>query len=446
MSDSTSPDRSGHAFELEHPAKPDVAVFRLIAAAMGARYAGDDGGDGPVAAAHDGNAADADLPALPHARLPNDPRVAALLDKIPLPILVATARGVSFVNKAARAALGHDTAGELDEAGGLGAVFAAGAARNGAITVTTSTGGTFQARAEMKSIEWADHRAMLVTLEPLAQARPHAAWREAAAAGAERAAPDPDGAAPNDRGATQALLDANPDPVAVISRGGAVDLANAAWAALCEADSLALEERLDPAGLQTVLRVAGEALQSGAIATAGAISVGGRAMRVSAGPVGEAGFACVTLHPEVEPAPFEGAGDPVRQIDAETEAPLESAVATARRLLCEAKVHITFSGGAAHELEDRLPAETERFFRAVLLALGARALPGTMITLERTVAGYVIALAPRIPASVNEIGSSQRLVLFGLEAGLAIAPTPDGRLAIAPLLAPARRGDGASGS
>jgi hypothetical protein len=91
-------------------------------------------------------------------------------------------------------------------------------------------------------------------------------------------------------------------------------------------------------------------------------------------------------------------------------------------------------GGAAAELETELTDETERFFRALLLAVGARAPAGTVVTVERRAPAYTIALEPATAGILEEIGGSTRLVLFGLEAGLALAPGPAGGLAIAPLL------------
>ena len=423
MTDATSSEICSSPVDLEHAARPDAAAFRLIAAAMGARYAGDDvtAESGPAEATEAG----ADPVALPQE---GDERLASLLERLPLPIFVVTSRGgIVFVNRAARDVLGHDTADDLDAAGGLGSVFAAGSGRNGAIVVTTASGATFEARAEMKPIDWADHRAMMVTLEPLTPAREDG----------------PQPAADGDSLARE-LLDANPDPAALITRGGHVDIANAAYVALAPGASPALAERLDPAALGKVLRLAGEAFERNAIAVADDIMVAGRPMAASVGPVGDMPLACLVFRAgpaRLQPIGADGADEADAGAAAGPGDAVESAVIAARALLREANVSINFAGTAPLALAEKLHTETERFFRAVLVALGARAASGAAITLERGKAGYWITLTPAAPDALSEIDSSQRLVLFGLEAGLAVTSTGDGRIAIAPLLGAAPAGE-----
>ncbi len=67
------------------------------------------------------------------------------------------------------------------------------------------------------------------------------------------------------------------------------------------------------------------------------------------------------------------------------------------------------------------------------MTLGGRAAAGTEVRVTREGSRYGVSLHPPEPDILRDIAMSSRIVLFGLEAGLAAHSGPGG-LVIAPLL------------
>ncbi|GAB5377338.1 MAG: hypothetical protein AcusKO_38000 [Acuticoccus sp.] len=392
-------------------ARPRAQELRSLAAMLGARFAGDAPPDGPAADES--------------PRPPADAKAAALLETLPLPLLVTQNGGVAFLNRAARDTLGYSSAGAMEAGGGLGALFEGEPGAAGTVLVSAADGRRLAARAEVTPIDWSGHRAGLLSLQPLATAPPR------------RPAPDADDTAGDSTADTddlEALLSAQPDPIAIISRGGQVTVANAAYRELCGAEDLALAQRLEAGALEAILLTLGEAFNapSRCAELEAPVTVGGRAMVVTVAIVRGEDLACVAFHP------LAGADTPASAPpDAVPgEGAVARAVTQAAALVHDASVSIHLAGGAPLPLETEFGEETERFFRALLVFLGARATAGTRVTLTRGPWAYALTLTPEAAGVLGEVTASSRLVLFGLEAGLAIATPPEGGLSIAPLLTP----------
>ncbi len=407
MSDLPNREFPGAQIDLSRLGHPHTDAFRHIAEALGARYAGDE----PVSVPPDGAPVAAlDLPA---EAPPQDPRAAALLETLPLPVLVTNANRIAYLNRRAKAVLGYAGAEALEAAGGLAALFGERKAMDGTLAIADALGKVFRATVEMTPIDWAGRRAVMLSMQPVAsEARP--------LIGAE---------------ALSGLIDANPDPIAVVTRGGRVEAANAAYAALADGtgEDIRLEQRLEAEALDRVLRLTAEAFGSpdGAAALASPMRIGTRAMTVSAGILRGTELACLVFHPEDEretapasPSPAPAAANA-----------LERAAATAGGLIEDDAVRITVSGGPASSLERALDEESERFFRALLVAIGGRAPAGSTVAVERRGGHYGLTLDPASAGVSEAVAASARLILLGLEAGLALAPAGDGELTIAPVLA-----------
>ena len=239
--------------------RPEWEAFRLVAAALGARFEGDHivaepaagGTTDAVDAANGASAPHVLPPASP--RLPpqpapqaapqpapqtslqpvaadtaeprrlsapaaaNDAGTAGLIDRIPVALVVCRGEALIHVNPAALCLLGYRDRAELGAAGGLAALFAepaeAGARR---VRVRRSDGSTGAVDARLTSIPWNGGTALLVALTnaaPLAAA-------DGAAAG---------------------LLDGLAEAVLVLDAAGAVVAANAASARLLARPRDALE-------------------------------------------------------------------------------------------------------------------------------------------------------------------------------------------------------------
>lgn len=413
------PDRDGAKDDdVARLAEPRTEALRAIAAMLGARFAGD-------AAAPARPAAEAPPPP------PADPKAAALLETLPVALLVTKGAAPAYLNRAARALTGYSGAAEMLAAGGLTVLFeGTPGSINGTLALRSADGFRFTARAEVTPIDWAGERAGLLSLQHVA----------AAPAADAPAADDPGGAIHDaddeERAALEALLSAHPDPIAIVSRGGLVSLANAAYRALGTAgDDLSLAQRLDAGALEAILLTVGEAhaAPTRSAELKAPISVAGHTMSVTVAIVEGEGEACVAFHPVAGAADAAGPA-PLRAV--REAAAVERAVTQAAALVREAGVAIALEGGPALPLEKEFPEETERFFRALLVFLGARSAPGTRILLERRPWTYALSLEPEGRAALGEVTASSRLVLFGLEAGLALAIPPEGGLSIAPLLTP----------
>lgn len=413
MSDLPNRDIPGAQIDLSRLGQPHADAFRHIADALGARYAGDE-----EAAVVQPGGAPRPLHGLSgDAAPPHDPRAAGLLETLPLPVLVARADRVAYLNRRARTVLGYASAAMLEASGGLAALFGERTAADGAMAIADANGKVFRATVEMTPIDWVDGRAVMVSMQPL---------------------PAPETAPVPPQGAVEALsglMDANPDPIAVITRGGRVEAANAAFGALAggTSEDLRLEMRFSAGVLAAVLGLTAEAFASaeGAAALEEPVRIGAQAMTVSAGILRGSGLACLVFHPAAAPAeaPPATAADPAGRQHA-----LERATATAGALIEDSAVGIGVTGGPVQGLERALAEETERFFRALLVAIGGRAPAGSTIEVARVGAHYRVSLAPAGEDTLAAVAASARLILFALEAGLALAPTDDGALSIAPLL------------
>lgn len=409
MSDLPNREIPGKQIDLSRLGHPHADAFRHIADALGARYAGDEVAPEPPSAM-------AAAPDLSVEALPQDPRAAALLETLPLPVLVTNANRIAYLNRRAKAVLGYDGAAALEAAGGLAALFGERRATDGTLAIADALGKVFRATVEMTPIDWAGRRAVMVSMQPVAAAEAHPAI------GAE---------------ALGGLIDANPDPIAVITRGGRVETANTAYAALADGtgEDMRLEQRLEAEALHRVLRLTAEAFASadGAAAMAAPVRIGARTMIVSAGILRGAELACLVFHPEDERATSPNAASPA----ADTANALERAAATAGGLIEDDAVRISVSGGPAGSLERALEEETERFFRALLVAIGGRAPAGSTVAIERRGGTYGLSLTPANAGVLEAVAASARLILLGLEAGLAVAPADESELTIAPVLASA---------
>lgn len=410
MTDATGRETLAKGIDLDRLTRPQADAFRHIAEALGARYAGD---EAEVEAKPEG------APPSPLVRAGNgrggarhDAAAAALLETLPLPIIVTDETEAVFLNRAARTLLGFRTPADLDAAGGLATLIGSGAAPDGSMPVADASGEVFLARVEMTPVDWAGSRAILVSLQPLGL----------------RAGPAP--SVPDARSdALHALLSANPDPVAIITRGGYVETANVAYERLAGDDDLRLETRVDASALAEILQAvaAAFATSEGEAATTGPITVGTASVRVSAAVVAESELVCLVFHEQAAT----GSG-PASEAALPAEA-LERAVARARRLLGDT-VRIEIGGDRPSALEAEYDAETERFFRAFLIAVGVPAQEGTVLVVERRGMRYQVTLAPGGAAPLAETARSARLVMLALEAGLALAPVAGGTLTIAPVL------------
>jgi len=404
VDDATRGDGLGDDIDLARLARPDADAFRQIAEMLGARYAGDD----TVAAAP----LPAGDPPRTDEQAPADGAAAALLERLPLPILVAEQDRVVFINKAARDTLGYADAACLDAAGGLGALFLKRQAGDGAVPVRDAAGRSFLVRAEMTPVDWAGRRSILVSLQPLGST--------AAGGGSE----------PSRADLLHGLLSANPDPIAIVTRGGQVEAANTAYERLTATDDLRLLARLDAAAMETVLQTVAAAFAAGDGETTVSppFAMGDATASVSAGVVPGSGLACLVFRRPVAAAAASAE-------DALPADPLERAAAQTRRLFGETSVAIVVDGDPAPALETEFAEDAERFFRAFHVAVGVPAPEGATVTVTRRGACYSVSLAPGGMAHLSQSARSARLVLLALKAGLALAPGADDTLTIAPLLA-----------
>lgn len=202
--------------------RPEWEAFRLVAAALGARFEGDHppsiepaalgdpAAEGPTRIGPDASPeAPADAPASasagPRLSAPvaaNDAGAASLLDKIPTALIVCRGETLLHVNPAALALLGYRDRSELGAAGGLAALFAepaeAGARR---VRIRRADGATEAVDARITSIPWNGGTGLLVALT---------------------------GAAAEPAGDDETFLDGIVDAVVVLDAGGAVVAANTA--------------------------------------------------------------------------------------------------------------------------------------------------------------------------------------------------------------------------
>lgn len=385
-------DNAEAPIDLERLTRPDAEAFRQIAAALGARFAGD---AEPAAVAK---------PTV--ARIPRiggaDPRAAALLDCVPVPTVVVHGDSVTFLNRAAQFTLGYRSATVLDAAGGLGALFPRGdaAAVPGTMMIATANGATFRARVTMTAVEWGGGRAMLVTLEP----------RHAVVDGWNGATGD----------LLLRLLDANPDPVAIVDRSGAVEASNVAFRRLAPGEPPAhLDAGLAPGSLRPVLAAIGHAfcLTDGVAEPPGPVIVDGTTYRVTAGPLPGGHLACIVFH-AIEPTAPTAIAAPVAP---DPRGAVERAVEDVRRLVDAAAVLVILDGAP----RDDGDAPAVRFWRALILAVAARADVGSVLTVRHDAGLTVLRLSPRATLPFERVLASLRIADLAAAAAFEIGIDAD---------------------
>lgn len=392
--------------------KPDADAFRYIADQLGARFAGDreavDETSAPYAICTsrysvERTAAEGST----HAIALADPKRAKLLDRVPVPLVVVDEDAIAFVNKAALGILGYGSAALLDAAGGLGALFGSQADRpcpfDGAMLVRTAAGAAFAARVEMSSIDWGFGGALLLSIIPCENAgRSSAATRKLMAG-------DPLGA----------LLNANPDPVVLLSRSGAVEACNSAFVSLgpSDRDVIRIDERLGPADARHLMDTVtlSFAVEDGIAETAWPLEANGAAYWVSVGALGQGQLACAVFH-RYERSATESGGSNSRFVGL-----AQAAVLDVRRLIGDAAVLLVHrASGHPRPLEpkDRLAVE---FLRSVLLSAASRVPVGTVLTLESAADGLTLSSSVTCSASgtiFEPLVASARINALAATAGL----------------------------
>ena len=297
--------------DLGRLSKPEADAFRHIAEVLGARFEGDEAAedhepavetardDATTAATFDPSRNRGDR--LPD-RLPGppatDPRTAVaprgsaldadtadrrlgpFLDRIPVSLMVVSEDRVVFMNRTALSQLGYNSASVVDAVGGFGALFDGGRHESGLMAMVTSGGGRFLARVTMAPITWADSQCMIVTVLP------------APVTGHGGAARMGDG--------LQALLDANPDPVALVARSGCVESCNESFRRLATRDGavMALADCLNDDDAHHVVDLVDLAFgASGGVARSHRpVTAGDVEHAVSVGALPGGRVACVILH------------------------------------------------------------------------------------------------------------------------------------------------------
>lgn len=251
------PGREGDRTDNRHLSRPERDAFRMIAAALGARFEGDD--DEPPAFVEPAApptpapkpAAFRPQPTAPRPRRA-EPETTAMpsafasfgrepdtriLDRLPLALIVSRDQRLAHANKAALRLLGYGSQEELERAGGLTAVFAdvvdgPGGSDN-AIHLSHADGRAMPAEVRLHTVPWGDGRALLIILraQPAGKSagEDHAMSDETDAGdgrtrneAAQSAAAPQTGASPHLSG----VLDAIPDAVFVLDPDRRIVLAN----------------------------------------------------------------------------------------------------------------------------------------------------------------------------------------------------------------------------
>ncbi|MEM7693380.1 MAG: PAS domain-containing protein [Pseudomonadota bacterium] len=397
-----SGDNAADPLDVLRAAKPERDAFRYIAHSLGARYAGD---SGPLPPARSADVVTLHRSSEEDTSDGDDRQGAHLLERLPIALVVADGSGVVFMNRVARRLTGF-SAKTLDARGGIGALIGGPAHRAGSVRLTAFDGATFDAQTLLLPVEWAGRSCILVTIEPMTEAKP---------------------AAPIAGAALGDLLDAIPDPVVVIDDKGQVSATNAAYARLGpDPDTGRLEERLAADDLKA-LRRAVSALRrgEGEVGVTLTVSLSGLPHEASVGYLARADAALVLFRRQVALSEAPRALEPARTT------PLDEAVAKARRMLGDAPVTIHVDRTPPSPAELELADERERFFHAIVLRVGVRASAPTTITLSRLGEAYTLRLTPEAGGVLSEICVSRRIVTYGLSAGLALSQVPGG-LSIAP--------------
>ena len=184
-----------------------------------------------------------------NAAFPGDPgRAAALLDRLPIGVLVARGAQALYANRTLLDYLGYPDVAALAAAGGAARLFsgrrpptAADGAAGGVVEVLDCDGEPLEADARLEPIEWEGVPATLVTLRG---ARPASAAPESARAGALRqeleARRQELEARRQEAEELRAVLDAMSDAVAVVDADGRLRSVNAALVRLVGGEARAL--------------------------------------------------------------------------------------------------------------------------------------------------------------------------------------------------------------
>ncbi|WP_157961907.1 PAS domain-containing protein [Acuticoccus kandeliae] len=389
--------------------RPEADAYRYIAKSLGARFAGDmvtQAEETVSGAPQTGSTLDV---------APADPRAAALLDRVPVAILVVTRNSLAFMNKTAVTLFGYSSCNVLEAAGGLGALFHGGiAGEEGMMVMTTAAGATFHAKVTMAASDWARGRAMLITVLPLQRG-------EAEKAGAAKAAARRDPLA--------SLLDANPDPVALVTVAGTVSVSNSAFRAI-NGDEARLDERLSAADRSLVLNLIEMSfcLSDGCAESPHAIRLDGKAYHVSAGALLDGGLACLVFHPVLADLAPSAAAEPTPR---KPGSPLEQAVREVRRLVTDAAILLVSEDDTP--LSEAPPDAEAHLLRLVLLSMAARAPSGSIVTARRHEASIVISASAE--GLLEVVLQSERVRTLAQTARLNLSLAENGTLTITPLRA-----------
>lgn len=403
--------------------KPEADAFRYIAAALGARFAGDgapfpapdeaERGDGSdeAEAGHVGTDVVADFPGSSDAMAAADPERARLLDRIPVALIIADGDSVAFMNRTALATLGYRSCAVLDAAGGIGALFPHNDRPiEGTMAVRTAAGSTFAAKVEMSPIEWGFSTALLLSVLPAAQPRPGRRVPHRASV-------------PGDP--LMQFLNANPDPVAIITEQGQVEACNRAFAALGPSDRavVRLDDRLGPSDVRHLLNTVALSFSvvDGTAETGWPLTADGHSYRVSAGALEGGPLACVVFH-RVDGGAVEPGGEILV-------ANAEAAIGEVGRLVSEASVLLVHDRQASAAAPSEVDPAAVNFLRSILLAVSARAPVGSVITVTSTGESVAIRLAPHDCDALAAIAGSDRIGHLARNSGLAVAEV-DGRLVV----------------
>lgn len=190
--------------------RPEWEAFRLIAAALGARFEGDDAG-AEAEAEEPETLYPLGEPAIsPVGRLAaNDSGIVEvdtrILDRLPLGLVACRGAAIIYANPAALMLAGYPDLAALDAAGGLEGLFAERSEPEGErpVTIRRGDGRLVEVDARMHSVPWGAGRALLVALQSRGEFQ-----------AAAPAAPAPSDAAE--------VFDAIADAVVVVDRAAAI--------------------------------------------------------------------------------------------------------------------------------------------------------------------------------------------------------------------------------
>lgn len=396
-------------FDIARLRKPETDAYRHIASALGATFAGDDAEpatDAPVLTRDRGEVAHFPRAGSAHVITTADPKRARLLDRVPIPLVVADGDSIAFINRAALGMLGYGSAAILDAAGGLGALFGTQSGRDGLVAVRTGAGRSFPARVEMAPIEWGFGHALLLSIMPVEKA-------EAEATGA------PQRTALDAADPLSALLDAIPTPLAIVNRSGDVEACNGAFVALGPNDrsTARLDERLNAADLRHLLHTVESSFcaADGMADTVWPLIASGSPYWVSAGALAGGPLACISFQR------YSPAFEEPRPVTGRLVALAEAAAGEVRRLIGEASVMLIHRRSSPPAPLCESDAFAIQCLRAVLLGAAGRSTVGGVLTLESSLDEITLSLHPAHSSTPFDGVVSDRVRAMAAESGLALA-------------------------